>query len=259
MNARDAYFSNRALSKSAIDLLLECPALYKAWLDSDGEDQKKTDATIFGSMFHKLALEPESFEREFAVTSLNLATKAGKEWKESLPPGVTIIKEDAYESALLMAQAVRDHPQAKFLFQNYEAEIHRYWTRPDGVKCKIKPDIVSTFHNGLRFAADLKSTESVNPEAVRKSIANYGYHRQAAWYLDGLDATGTPCEAFIFIFVEKAHPYLVTMCQLDEEALAKGREDCERAVETLKICQETGLYPCYTREILTVSLPHWAV
>ena len=89
-------------------------------------------------------------------------------------------------------------------------------------------------------------------------MAKWGYHRQAAWYLDGMEAVGQPCEAFLFIFVEKNFPHLVTMCQLDEAALTKGREDSDRAVEILQGCQSTGLYPCYTRDILTLGLPAWA-
>lgn len=254
---RDAYYRSRALSKSAIDLLLECPALFKAWLDSD-EEEKETDALIFGRMFHKLLLEPETFEREYAVTNLNLSTKAGRAWKKDVPAGATIIKEDTYESALLMAQAIRDHPQAKYLFNDCETEKSIYWTRPDGIECKARPDIVANV-GGLRIVADPKSTDSVNPDAIMRTVAKYHYHRQASWYLDGLEATGTPCDAFVFIFVEKTPPYLVTMCELDEEALAKGNEDCERAVEKLKECRETRIYPCYTREILKISLPHWAV
>ena len=43
-----------------------------------------------------------------------------------------------------------------------------------------------------------------------------------------------------------------------EEALAKGMEDCLRAVSTLKECQASGTWPCYTREIITLGLPKWA-
>lgn len=108
------------------------------------------------------------------------------------------------------------------LFQDYTAEGPVYWTL-DGVDCKAKPNIVSTVF-GRRYIADLKTTESVNPEAIRKPIAKWSYHRQAAWYLSGMEAIGQPCDAFIFIFVEKAFPHLVTMCQLAENALAKGIE-----------------------------------
>lgn len=249
------YFSNKALSKSAIDKLLECPALYKAWLE--GEDEEKTSAALaFGSLSHLLTLQPQEFDSQYAVTDLNLATKEGKAWKAALSDGIQIVKNDDYEKAQMMAEAVRDHPQAKMLFQNYIAEEPIYWTF-DGVPCKAKPDIVAEVF-GRRYIADLKTTESVNPEAIRKSIAKWGYHRQAAWYLAGMEAVGKPCDAFIFIFVEKTYPYLVTMCQLDEDALAKGMEECLRAVSTLKECQASGTWPCYTREIITLGLPKWA-
>ena len=249
------YFANKSLSKSAIDKLLECPALYKAWLE--GEDEEKTSAALaFGSLSHLLTLQPQEFDSQYAVTDLNLATKEGKAWKAALPEGIQIVKNDDYEKAQMMADAVRDHPQAKMLFQNYIAEESIYWTF-DGVPCKAKPDIVAEVF-GRRYIADLKTTESVNPEAIRKSIAKWGYHRQAAWYLSGMEAVGRPCDAFIFIFVEKTYPYLVTMCQLDEDALAKGMEECLRAVSTLKECQASGTWPCYTREIITLGLPKWA-
>lgn len=249
------YFANKSLSKSAIDKLLECPALYKAWLE--GEDEEKTSAALaFGSLSHLLTLQPQEFDSQYSVTDLNLATKEGKAWKAALPDGIQIVKNDDYEKAQMMADAVRDHPQAKMLFQNYIAEEPIYWTF-DGVPCKAKPDIVAEVF-GHRYIADLKTTESVNPEAIRKSIAKWGYHRQAAWYLSGMEAVGRPCDAFIFIFVEKTYPYLVTMCQLDEDALAKGMEECLRAVSTLKECQASGTWPCYTREIITLGLPKWA-
>lgn len=249
------YFASKALSKSAIDKLLECPALYKAWLDGE-EEQKPSAALAFGSLAHLLTLQPQEFSGQYAITELSLATKEGKAWKASLPPAVQLVKSEDYEKAQLMAEAVRDHPQAKMLFQNYTAEEPIYWNL-DGIPCKAKPDIVAEVF-GRRYIADLKTTESVNPEAIRKSIAKWGYHRQAAWYLSGMEAIGKPCEAFIFIFVEKSYPYLVTMCQLDESALAKGMEECLKALSILKECQASGTWPCYTRDIITLSLPPWA-
>lgn len=256
MTASDiAYFSNRALSKSAIDLLLECPAMYKAWLDGDDEEKDST-ALRFGSLTHLLTLQPEQFDSQYAIQELSLATKEGKAWKASLPDNVELVKAGDYEKAQLMAEAVRDHPQAKMLFQNYVAEEAIYWTL-DGVPCKAKPDMVCEL-NGRRYIADLKTTDSANPESIRKSIAKWGYHRQAAWYLSGMEAIGKPCDEFIFIFVDKKSPYLVTMCTLDEEALAQGMQECLRAVETLKECQASNVWPCYTREIITLGLPKWA-
>lgn len=249
------YHALKHLSKSAIDLLLSCPAHYKAWLEN-ADEHKSTPAMDFGRAFHKLTLEPQDFCAEFTVTDLSMSTKEGKAFKAALPAGVQILKEEDYTKAQLMADAVREHPQAKFLFQNYEAEKTILWEH-DTIQCKARIDILASIHGRL-FAADLKSCESANPADLPKHIANYGYHRQAWWYMDGLKRLGTPAEAFLFIFVEKSYPHLVTIVQMDDAAMNKAGDECLRAVDTLKQCRETHLYPCYTRDILTISLPKWA-
>lgn len=258
MTADDiAYFASPALNKSSIDLLLDCPARYKARLDG-AEEEKDSAALRFGTLCHTLILQPETFGAQYAISELDARTKAGKEWRESLPEGVQPVSAADYEKAQLMAEAVRDHPQARMLFggENYTAEKAIFWTF-NGVDCKAKPDIVAEVH-GRRYIGDLKTTESVEPEAIAKSIAKWGYHRQAAWYLHGMEAVGKPCDAFIFIFVEKSWPHLVTMCQLDEAAITRGFEECARAVDILKECRASGKWPCYTRDIIEISLPRWA-
>lgn len=252
------YHSIKALSKSGIDIIVdECPAAYKAWLDNIG-NEKRTKALDFGGMAHKLILEPQDFHKEYAVTHLNLATTAGKNWKANVADGLSIVKESDYEKALEMREAIMEHPQAKHLFKDYVAEREIYWARPDGIFCKAKPDMISRV-GGMRILADVKTTESANPKDIQKTIANYHYNRQDAWYRHGMQSIDEEVDAFLFIFVEKEYPYLITVCQVDEPSRQQGWEDCEKAVQTLITCQNTGVYPCYTKDILTVSLPSWAV
>ena len=251
------YFAHKALSKSAIDLLLECPARYKAWLDGD-EDEQDSDALRFGSMCHLLTLEPEQFDSQYATTDLNLATKEGKAWKASLPEGVEVVKAKDVEKAMYMADAVRSHWQVEVLFNNpHVCEEPIFWTY-NNVKCKAKPDIVTVLPDGRRILADLKTTDSANPKHCEKSIMKYGYCRQAAWYLSGMEAIGKPCDAFVFVFVEKTRPHLVTCFDMSPAAIQFGMKECNKAVEILKDCQSKNLWPCYTKEILTFELPEWA-
>ena len=112
------YFASPALSKSRIDLLLECPARYKADLDGDVEE-KDSDALRFGSLTHLLTLEPEEFDSQYAVTDLSLATKEGKAFKKDAEDrGLEIIKGKDLEKAMFMADAVREHWQCHVLFEN---------------------------------------------------------------------------------------------------------------------------------------------
>ena len=253
------YFSNKSLSKSAIDLLLECPARYKAIMDGDVDEEKDSDALRFGSMCHLLVLEPELFETQYVSTDLNLATKEGKAFKEEvLQSGREIVKDKDYERALYMADAVRSHWQVEVLFNNpHVCEQPVYWTY-NSVPCKAKPDIVSVLPDGRRIIGDLKTTDSANPAHCEKSIMKYKYYRQAAWYLSGMEFSGQPCDAFVFIFVEKTRPHLITCYEMSPEALNLGMKECDKAVEILKDCQSKNLWPCYTRDILTFKLPDWA-
>ena len=251
------YFADKSLSKSAIDLLLECPARYKAWLDGD-EEEKDSDALRFGSMCHMLTLQPEAFDSHYAMTDLSLATKEGKAWKASLPEGIEIVKEKDVEKAMYMSDAVRSHWQVEVLFDcPHTVEQPIFWEY-NGVKCKAKPDLVATLPDGRRIIADLKTTDSANPKHCERSIMKYGYYRQAAWYLSGMEFSGQPCDAFVFIFVEKTRPHLITCFDMSEAALKLGMQECDKAVEILKDCQSKNLWPCYTRDILTFNLPDWA-
>lgn len=70
------YHSNSAVSKSTLCKMAINPEYYKWCLDNP---QPPTDDLIVGSAFHKLVLEPDDFDKEFAVLpECNRRTKEGK-------------------------------------------------------------------------------------------------------------------------------------------------------------------------------------
>lgn len=253
----DPYFMNKALSKSAIDKMLQCPAMYRAW-ELDEDEPLDTTALTFGKVFHTLVLEPEEFDKRYHVTDYALTTKDGKAAKaHALANDLEIIKSNDHEMALCMAEAARMDVQASVLLQDFDAESSIYWTEGD-IECKCKPDIIARVGD-LTFCGDLKSCESANPIDIVKSMGKYNYHRQAAWYLRGLKASGIDCRAFIFIFVSKKAPHLVTCATLDEDAMQKGLADCLSAVQSLQDCRNKASWPCFTDNVLTLSLPKWSL
>lgn len=250
------YHDLKYLSNSALGMLLDCPKRYKSWIDED-EDRKETDAMIFGSLFHMVLLESHKIAETYAITSLNLTTKEGKAWKEEQYNKI-IIKQDIYEHALMMRDSVLDHPQAKLFFENFEAEKGFYFDCY-GEKYKIKVDALSIVQD-IFWAVDVKTTEDASIESIQKSIAKYAYYRQDAWYLHNLKKHGIDCEnRFVFIFVEKKYPYIVTVVMLDNEAIQKGRNECAKGLRLLRKCRKENNYPCYSRNIEIISLPKWAL
>jgi hypothetical protein len=82
---------------------------------------------------------------------------------------------------------------------------------------------------------------------------------QAAHYLDGaaeLDLLPEDAE-FLFVFQDKNPPHLVTVVDLDERALRIGREQMRLAIEIFRDCTEADMWPSYSDDIETISLPAW--
>ncbi len=113
--------------------------------------------------------------------------------------------------------------------------------------------------DGSVVVVDLKTAQTVDPSALSRKVHDFGYHRQAAWYLSGLEANEIFCSAFVFIFVQSSPPYLVTPVILSQTALDRGRQDCELAANLWAQCQSEDSWPDYTNgNIIEIDLPMWA-
>lgn len=113
------YHQHPAVSKSDLDLIQRSPAYYKYCKE---HEKSQTPAMLLGSVVHKLVLEPEEFDAEFAVAPVcDKRTKAGKEmWAEfeAHAEGLTVMTKDLSEQAQAMANAVLSHEIARKLLQN---------------------------------------------------------------------------------------------------------------------------------------------
>ena len=122
--------------------------------------------------------------------------------------------------------------------------------------CKIRPDKLP----GNGICVDIKTTDDASPEGFSKSCANYGYHIQAAFYLEGLTRiTGEQHDTFVFIAVEKTPPYGIGVYYASHDFIAKGRELMGKALDIYSECLKTNLWPCYSAEAKELNLPRWAV
>ena len=99
------------------------------------------------------------------------------------------------------------------------------------------------------------------PAQWARAVADYGTHRQAAQYIDGVVALGlAKSAAMVYVLQERVPPYLPAVVQLDPEALEIGRLQMARAARIFAHCKAADSWPDYTADgITTVSLPHWYV
>lgn len=260
------YHASPAVSNSMLSDLADSPAhCYALHLNPDRPTRQTTDAMRLGTLTHTYILEPEAFRRQYAIkpAGLNLATKEGKDWKNAMV-GLEVVTADD----LAMAAAQRDAIMADPLLSSFftspdcESELSAFWLdKATGLLCRCRPDRIHRVggkgSNRVRVL-DLKTTPDITLDAISKTIANYGYHRQQAHYTNGLEANGFVVDEFVFGFVTKAYPFFAAPYVLDEPTAAQGVEEVGELITLFSNCKRSGEWPLKGSGPQVVGLPGWA-
>jgi hypothetical protein len=250
-----------SLSSSGAKLLLppSCPAIFD-WQRRNGE--KHTDAFDFGHAAHAAVLGAGA--ETVVVDADSWRGKAAQDAKaKAYAEGKTplLAKDAAVVDA--MAVQLRAHPIAAALLDPNRGAPERslfardpdtgVWLRgmfdwlpnPDRPGRYILPDYKTTAGNG-------------DPSGFTRSMADYRYHGQAAWYTDLVRALGIADDpAFVFIVQSKTAPYLVSVIEPDTEALDVGRAENRAAIDLYAQCTADNHWPAWGDSILPASLPPW--
>ncbi len=250
-----------SLSASGMKLLLppSCPAMYRYRLD-----HPKTSAAFdYGTAAHKLVLG--SGPPIAVIDAPDWRTKAAQEArKDAHARGAVPMLAGQFSEVQAMADAIRAHPIAGPLLDPAygKAEQSAFWTDEEtGIWRRLRFDFLPHVDEVRRLIiADYKTCDKADADSVRKAVASYGYHVQAAQYIDGARALDLdPDPQFIFAFQEKQPPYLIHVTGLDDEAIDHGRDLCALACEMWRDCTTSGIWPGYSDyDITYVSLPPWA-
>jgi len=262
--SNEFYHSIEGLSSTGIRLIDDCPAKYEHRYLSDNK-QDETQAMLIGSALHCKVLTPEIFPLQFAVSpKFDGRTKEGKASKAAFAAeneGKDVITEDDFTLISNIAKSISEHPAAQnILSLGGHSEESFFWEEAIGdtsVLCKCRPDLRIPSHGIL---VDVKTTsKGASADAFSRTIHNFGYHFQAAYYLRGVSViTGDQYDDFIFIAVETEAPYLVAVYQLDREVISLAWEKIEMLLALYVDCQKNNRWPGYSELIETISLPRWA-
>jgi PDDEXK-like domain of unknown function (DUF3799) len=249
-----------SLSVSGARKLLppSCPALYKHWTTSSEPHKAEYDV---GHVAHKLVLGVGP--TVVVVDADNWTTKAARAQRdEAYAAGATPVLRKDHEQVRAMAASLRRHPVASKLFQpgTGKAEQSLFW-QDHRIWRRARLDWIRDASAARLIVADYKTCLSAEPEHLSRAMHNFGYGQQGAWYLDaakalGLAPNGEP--AFVFVFQEKTPPYVVTVCEPDAETLRWGQVLNRKAIDVYRRCRESGVWPGYADEVISVGLPSWA-
>lgn len=248
-----------SLSSSGARKLLDpgCPAQFKYDRDHPKPPKKEFDlgTAVHGEVLGSgPAIEVLDYDSYRTKKAQDAATDARAE-------GLLPLLAHEYEQVQAMAAAIRQHPIAGSLFTGGIAEQSLYWVdEATGITCRCRPDQLKQYPD-LTLAVDLKTTKDASPQAVSKAIYDYGYFQQDPFYIDGIQAVTGQQARFVFVFVDKRAPYLITVRELSEADRAIGRAKNQRALRIYAECSKTGVWPDWTgpiTDIPYISLPTWA-
>jgi len=255
-NTNEQYHASEGISNSTLGLVEESISNYK-WAK---EIPTVTNSGLtIGSATHALVLEGRVvYNEEYdvmpkidkrtkegkAALALFMATKGDKE----------ILSKDDGDLVEGMKKSIDAHPTASALLSGGTPEQSIYWTdKETGELCKMRADYLK---EDQRVIVDLKTTSDI--DNIEKSIVNFGYDRQAAFYKEGFEQHfGKELEAFIFVFVSKEKSlgrHRVRVIQLCEDDMEQGKFKWKVALSRIHAAKMEDNFI----EIETISLPAWS-
>jgi hypothetical protein len=256
-----------SFSQSLGKILLENSALH-AWyahprLNPDWQPQDPTKFDL-GNIAHKLLLgrgkDIEILPAEFTDWRTD---KAKKIRAEALQQGRHAVLGKHSALADRMVAAAREQlalmpPPACNLFGplSGQGEVCVVWKEGD-IWLRQLIDWLSG--DGVIFA-DYKTTDmSVAPHALGRKMQNDNWPLQAAMAERGLTAVDEILERkYFFVAQETWPPYALTVAELTEGHLERGRVQLEYAINTWRACMKRNVFPGYPRAIIVPDYPGWA-
>lgn len=257
----DEYHADKgSLSVSGAKLLLppSVPALFKYQRDHGQPHKAVFD---FGSAAHKAVLGVGQPVRYIDADSWRTnKAKAGQAEAYALGEIPLLIQDQGVIEG--MVAALREHPLASALLDPASGvpEQSLYTVDPmTGVRLRGRLDWLPTVgYRSRLMVADYKTTVNANPAEFGRTAAKFSYHQQAAWYQNLCIALGLDDDpAFLFLCQEKSPPYLVSVVELDADALSVGQDLNYQAISIYSECMERDEWPGYDQGVSLASLPFW--
>lgn len=244
-----------AVRQSWLNYLSDSPAHLRWHIDHVNEEE--TEALRVGSAVDTAVFFPDEFAKQYVAAPVcDKRTKEGKAIYSQFEfenQGKCILKAEEYRDVLAMCDSVCKMRSAMALLANSKNQLVVVWKdERSGVKCKARLD---GWNESLSVAYDLKTSRNVC--AFRKSLYDFGYHRQAAFYTQALNAAGLSPHSFCFIVVDKTPPHGVMVFRMKDEDLFLAWQSCQKLLSTYAECMRTNRWDGYPDLIQDIELADW--
>jgi len=263
------------------------PAISQSFLKQFGEaatplhfmaakPKQPTDDMIFGTVCHAAILQPERlhlayYEQPEKYPSTPKPTKLEpfpstemkdwngnstwcKEWTDKHADRPLMTREQLEKIPKIVAR-MRALPEFGSALNTGKTEVS-FFKRDEetGLMLKCRCDLVAETANEETWIFDPKKVQSgeANHDAFSKQAFNFGYHIQAASYLDITGAS-----RFVFVPFDDDEPFDACHWYPDHDFIVAGRNEYRRLLNAYAKCLKDHKWPGYDGGVL--KLPGWAV
>lgn len=192
---------------------------------------KDTASMNAGKAIHALISEAYGGKKEKIAISPydSYRTKEAREWRDSHPDDVIILKQEDAELYINIAKRVKEHPEVKKILEGAKIEPEKTITKEvNGFTVKGIIDIIAT-KDKVVDVIDWKFVSSQVFDDFGKKALWQHYDLQASVYDFLLDATHT-----YFVVIENEAPHRIKVWHCDMSFLESGAEKFDKAFKIVK-------------------------
>jgi len=267
------YLNHSAISRSDLMDLQRSPLHF--W--SKHIDPKRVSIAVdspafqFGTAVHTAVLEPDRFMEDY-IEGPQVPNKNYKAWKNAkAATEKSLLLPDELTAINSICSSLNNHPIArKFCYEgstdnkvSYNEATFITNDPVTGIELKCRADRITE-----HYIVDLKTTKDASVKGFTRSVIDFGYYMQAAFYWKVIkDATGIKPRGFIFVAVEKEAPFAVQVFQCTSQLLEVGYKQVNKLLAQLKQYNDAlanGVsierpWRSYSNQLTELSLPNWAL
>lgn len=293
----EEYVALDALNFHTLDWAKCSPEHLLAALQGKLKDQESDDLR-FGRALHMRVLEPIEYRKQYFVALPCMAIlrsgqrkgklcgntarfrrtsivdgkeqehwfcgQHNKAWEASEVDERFVLSSEEANRIEDMADKIAAHKVMRLLRQRGATEITAIWEL-DGWQCKGRIDqwIEPGDLPGVVFDFKKVRLGHARMEHFERSVDRYGYDKQAAWYVDGVERIMGERPEFLWGVIEEEYPYAMQVIQASPETLDIGRERYQGDFERYKRCMQSGEWPGYSDNVVLGGLSrnvidnHW--
>jgi len=208
------YLGKQALSSSSLKMVLSSPKTYK-YVTKYG--QSETQPLRDGKLFHTMILEPHKIDE---LTIVDVATKAGKAYKEAKAEGKEVYTTNEIKAAERLADVILRNDEAVHYMSKAQFEIPEI-AMINEIPFRAKADILKD-----NMIVDLKTTTGLNE--FRYSADKYSYDLQAYLYREMFNV-----DEFVFVCIDKGS-LDIGIFECSDEFYEKGKRKLEQGIDNYK-------------------------